>query len=94
MDAERYRIPIEELLATLPDDPDDFEVWPENESSLTMFLSCATQWDMHQSGRVQRMNYPALYSVMLMNGTTDMPTTFRDMQIMERAALEEFAKGA
>lgn len=73
------------------DAPDDFEVWPENEASLTLFLRMNTQWDM-SDGRVTRLNYAALNTVMDIFATPDKQQAFLDVQIMENAALVELRK--
>lgn len=90
-DAERFGIPLDVLIETLPEVAEDFEIWPENEESLTLFLSLSGQWD-YADGRIQRMNYPSLYAVMQMLETKDKPQMFHDMQLMEREALKEFSK--
>jgi hypothetical protein len=79
-DAERYGIPL-----------DEFEVWPENESSLTLFLACSTQWET-QNNRVVSINYQALHAAMQMLEMTDRPQLFRDIRVMESVALAEFNK--
>jgi hypothetical protein len=90
-DAERYGIPLDYLMATLPDELDEFEVWPENESSLTLFLACSTQWET-QNNRVVSINYQALHAAMQMLEMTDRPQLFRDIRVMESVALAEFNK--
>jgi hypothetical protein len=77
----------------MPAEPEVFELWPENEESLTVFLSCATQWDLSHQGRAQRLNYPALFGLMEVFEIKDRRQMFRDMQAMESAALAEFNKG-
>lgn len=90
-DSERYGIPLDMLMDTFDDEPDEFEIWPENEASLTLFLNCSTQWDLH-NGRVTSLNYPALHTVMDIFVTPDKQAAFMDMRLMESAALTEFRK--
>lgn len=93
-DAGRYGIPLEWLLATLPDEPEEFEIWPENLQSLEVFLACSTQWNVHFSGKAQGLNYPALEAVLRMQGCMEQQQIFEDLRAMEYAALDEFNKGA
>lgn len=77
----------------LADDANDVcEVWPENRQALEVFLALQTQWRTGALGGVLGLDYTALEAVLRMMQVTDQPTMFEDMQIMERAALEELSK--
>lgn len=67
---------------------DVFLIWPENVTSLSVFLACSTQWRYGATGGCLGMDYPALECAMRMMDVKDAPAVFRDVRIMEGAALE------
>jgi hypothetical protein len=70
-------------------DPEPYEVWPECEQSLEVFLSMNTQWRVEgMSGTVMGLDYPALATVMDMLGVEDRRQTFADCRAMEAEALK------
>ena len=84
-DAEVYGI-------ILPPVEKDFKVWPENWESFSLFMQCATQWRTRPSGIIG-LDYVAVRAVMGWNRLEDEAACFRDIQIMEREALQHFSKG-
>lgn len=87
-DAEQYGIPVDILLETMPDEPDQFEIWPENEESLRTFIACSTQWRIIGT-RLAGLDYVALHAAMVMLGMTRTREIFDDVRNMESAALGE-----
>jgi hypothetical protein len=82
-------------MSTLPDGPDEFDIWPENLESLNLFLSCQTQWNRGGfNGKALGLKYTEVEAVMRMQGLTDQAKLFNDIRDMEYAALSEFNKGA
>ena len=76
-----------------------FLLWPENLDPLLAFLACHSQWKWTtvtgpKGGRVVRtgLDYPGMREVLEMTGRTVNPQLFADIQTLEAAALDEFAR--
>jgi hypothetical protein len=83
-------------------EPEDFEgeefaVWPENWPAIRLFASVQTQWRVGFGGATG-LDYPAVFATMdrmLRNETQERKDAlFRDLQVVERAALDEMSKAA
>lgn len=81
-------------LQALPAAEQALEIWPENLAIIEVFLACSTQWLVDFSGNRTGIRYEALQAVMNMTGVPDASDIFAGVQIMERAALAEFARAA
>jgi hypothetical protein len=89
-DAQRYGIPIELLLDSTEITPDEFEIWPENDVSLGVFLRCSTQWRYRTEGECSRLtglDYPAVETVMRLCEVEKTGEVFNDIRAMELAIL-------
>lgn len=77
-------------------DADTVTIWPENVQSVNLFLSVGTQWRVGGMGGATGLDYPAVFATMdrlLRNESQERKDAlFADVQVMERAALEEMAK--
>ncbi|MFZ5530292.1 MAG: DUF1799 domain-containing protein [Pseudomonadota bacterium] len=89
MPADEAQREAERQLAGRPGEArTDFTIWPENSVSCDVFLACCTQWRTGPMGGCLGLDYPALECVMRMMQVEDIPKVFRDVRIMEAAALE------
>ena len=74
-----------------------FEVWPENEDIVLMFLRCQTQWRSGPSGLIG-LDYGVVLDLCRLYQVEDSKTTLEGLQIMEAHALgliaEQQAKAA
>ena len=77
---------IEELLGN-DDDSDVFEVWPENQRPLELFLACRTQWRVGPFGGVLGLDYQGVAAVFRMKHVKDQEAMLGDLQVMEAAAI-------
>ena len=70
--------------------PDAFEVWPENEDAVRLFLALSTQWRFAGGGVVTGLIYASAEAVMRMRGVkrAKMPVLFDALRVMEGAALD------
>lgn len=68
--------------------PEDLEVWIENEDALEVFLAMVTQWRYAPFGGIVGMDYPSLNSVMDMLCIESRKEMFYFIRLMESAALE------
>jgi hypothetical protein len=66
---------------------DIFEVWPENEEIVRMFLRIGTQWRTSFGGLVG-LDYTVLFNLFDLYGIKDRREMFEGIQVMESAALE------
>ncbi len=77
------------------DDPvtADFEVWPEHERAVSVFVRMLTQWQVGLSGPVG-LRYESLFVVLRLTGTprAQWAGVFDDVRIMESEALKAFAE--
>ncbi len=75
---------------TLPDLPppvaQDFEVWPDNWSTVQMFLRLQTQWRTTMSG-VVGLDYAAAQWVFKLYEVDDPRSLLEALQVMEAAAM-------
>ncbi len=63
-------------------------VWPENAAALEVFLACATQWRMAPMGGVTGLDYAGVEATLRLLRVPDRRAVFRDLQVMEHAALK------
>lgn len=70
-----------------------FYLWPENKDAWMLFMSCGTQWRVSMGGR-EGFDYPGVKVVMEMSNIHPRKRSqrFREVQVMESAALQEWAK--
>lgn len=70
------------------------EVWPENESTVKVFIAMGTQWNVGMAGAIG-LRYEALPVVMKLTNVppAERASVFAGLRLMERAALEEFSHG-
>lgn len=73
--------------------PVEFEVWPEHEEAVLLFLRCQTQWRTTSSG-VMGLDYGVVLQVMDLYAVEDRRRTLEDLQVMEARARELFNKAA
>lgn len=73
--------------------PDVFEVWPEHEDAIMMFLRCQTQWRAGGNGIIG-MDYGVVLQVMDLYAVDNRRQVLEDLQIMEGHAKELFNKEA
>lgn len=77
---------IEEVLAD--ERAGDFEVWPENQRPVELFLACGTQWRIGERGVVLGLDYQGVAALFRMKRVRDQEAMLADLQTMELAALE------
>lgn len=77
-------------------DADTVTIWPENVQSVNLFLSVGTQWRVGGMGGATGLDYPAVFATMdrLLRDEAQerKDALFADLQVMERAALQEMNK--
>lgn len=73
--------------------PKQFEVWPEHEDAVLLFLRCQTQWRTGGTG-VIGLDYGAVFQIMDLYAVADRRGTLEDLQIMESRARELINKAA
>jgi hypothetical protein len=64
---------------------EDYEVWPENEEAVMMFLRCQTQWRTTSIG-VMGLDYGVVLQMMDLYAVDRTPELMEDLQIMESRA--------
>lgn len=80
-----------------PEDFEDeeFEVWPENWPVFNLFFDVQTQWRVAMGGPIG-LDYPAVFATMDRlyrdTGEAERDDLFRDLRVIERAALDEMGK--
>jgi hypothetical protein len=70
--------------------PDEFEIWPENDVSLGVFLRSTTQWRYRNEGegsRLTGLHYPSVETVMRLCEIEKPGEVFNDIRAMELAIL-------
>ena len=79
--------------------PEPFLLWPENEAAVRAFLRCATQWVWlaipgPKGSTVVRtgLDYARARSTLQMAGIDVTPPLFDDIQQLEAAAIDEWAR--
>lgn len=75
-----------------PEEPQHYEVWPENWRAVDLFLRCQTQWRLSINGRAG-LDYPAVLEVGRLYSVDDLPRTLEDLQVMELAILKAGGPG-
>ena len=91
-DAARYGIPLDVLMETAEAEPELFEVWPENDLSLGVFLTCSTQLRYRTVGQgsiVSGLDYTAVETVLRPRKVCEKSRIFDDVRHMEMAMLEQ-----
>lgn len=84
------------------DEEDDVLLWPENERAYALFKAVETQWCFVLTGSIHGgivplrvgLRYEAVYPMLNRLATTqeEWDELFRDLRIMEAAAVDECAK--
>ena len=69
-----------------PEKDDDFEVWPENEEAVLLFLRVQTQWRTSMAG-VTGLDYASVVATAKLYSIEDLPSVFEDLQVMEITAM-------
>lgn len=71
---------------------DEFWLWPENETAFSIWLALQTQWLIGMTGPTG-LNYSGVETCMRMRGYSKkvQQQLFGSIQVMEQAALEEWA---
>tara|TARA_R100000781_G_scaffold86941_1_gene53503 strand:- start:120 stop:392 length:273 start_codon:yes stop_codon:yes gene_type:complete len=72
-------------------EPKVFEVWPEHEEVLTMYLRCSTQWRSGPSG-VIGLDYGVVIQLCNIYHIKDIRALLDDLQVMENRTLELIAE--
>ena len=72
-------------------EPKVFEVWPEHEEALTMYLRCSTQWRSGPSG-VIGLDYGVVIQLCNIYDVKDIRALLDDLQVMENRTLELIAE--
>jgi hypothetical protein len=65
--------------------PKEYEVWPEHEEVVLMFLRCQTQWRTTMSG-VMGMDYGVILQMLDLYAVSNRPQVMEDLQVMENRA--------
>ncbi len=73
--------------------PKQFEVWPEHEDAVHLFLQCQTQWRVGGSG-VVGLDYAVVLQMMDLYAVGNRRQALEDLQIMESRAKELINKAA
>ena len=73
-------------LPSLPEEPNDCEVWEENWAVLELFLRCQTQWRTTMSG-VLGLDYVAVAWLFRLYAVGDERSMLENLQAMEAAAM-------
>ena len=73
--------------------PKHFEVWPEHEDAVLLFLQCQTQWRVGGSG-VVGLDYGVVLQMMDLYAVGNRRQALEDLQIMESRARELINKAA
>ena len=73
--------------------PREYEVWPEHEDAVILFLRCQTQWRVGGLG-VVGLDYAVVLQVMDLYAVGDRRQALEDLQVMESRAKELINKAA
>jgi hypothetical protein len=73
--------------------PQHFDVWPEHEDAVMLFLQCQTQWRVGGSG-VVGLDYGVVLQMMDLYAVGNRRQALEDLQIMEIRAKELINKAA
>lgn len=85
-DLRAYGADVSALPASMRE-PVTFEVWPEHEDAVLLFLRSQTQWRTTSSG-VMGLDYGAVFQIMDLYDVGDRRQTLEDLQVMESRARE------
>ena len=85
-DFNTFGSPPAEFLAAAQES-ESFELWPENEAPLMLFMRMRTQWRMGPAGPVG-LDYAGVRAALALMRERCAPERFDDLQAMEAAALE------
>lgn len=85
-DIDVFGAPPPELLEQL-NKADTFEVWPENEEPITLFMRLQTQWRVGPTGSPIGLDYAGVRAALAMMRHAMTPSLFMDLQVMEGEAL-------
>ena len=91
-DAARYGIPLELLQDATDIVPDEFEIWPENDVLLGIFLRCTTQFRHRPVGQgsiITGLDYAAVETVLRLHRIKNKAEIFDDVRAMEMAILQK-----
>jgi hypothetical protein len=91
-DAARYGIPLELLQEAVGNPQESFEIWPENNIALGIFLRCTTQFRYRRNGEREQIcgiDYSALESILRIHSIENAPEVFEDIRAMELAIVEK-----
>ncbi len=64
-----------------------FEVWPENQDAVTMFVACSTQWRVGPGG-MTGLDYNVLFRLFEVYDIKNQRETIEAVQVMENTALK------
>jgi hypothetical protein len=67
--------------------PQEFEVWPEHEKTILLFLRTQTQWRV-SDGRAIGLDYGVVFQVMDLYAVKERRQALEDLQVMEARAKE------
>ena len=73
--------------------PKTYEVWPEHEDAVIMFLRCQTQWRTTMSG-VMGLDYGVILQLMDLYAVEEKRQMMEDLQVMESHARDLLNKAA
>jgi hypothetical protein len=65
----------------------DFEVWPENISTVRMFLRLSTQWTVGGTGQLVGLNYASVEALFRIYKTKNRQRILSGLQVMETTVL-------
>jgi hypothetical protein len=74
-------------------EPQEFEILPENEEVVKLFLRVQTQWRTSFGGFIG-LDYTPVFETMRLYDITDKRGVLEDLQVMEQAALSVLNKSA
>ncbi len=71
-----------------------FRLWPEHVRTLEVWLACATQWRVGPLGAtgLDYAGIEAMFRIRRLADEQDAPQLFHELQLMERATLNEWAR--
>ena len=82
---------LAEQIAAYHGEQSEVEIWPENETAVSLFHRVQTQWRIGMSGPTG-LDYPAVESVMRLMAVEDQLDTLDRLQVMEHEALTVFSE--
>lgn len=88
-DMDVFGAPPPDLIQQI-NEADTFEVWPENEEPIALFLRLQTQWRVGPTGSPIGLDYAGVRAAMAMMRRPMTPELFQDLQLMEGEALRIF----